>query len=255
MNFARKLEAITEWPNDGAAQAEWRKQCMSGRTFRNCYVGLGALWNVKLFLHREQRVLGQTKCGWHAARFADMALVYFAKYRTRRTRPLVDADLNFTLASAMRDLAEVPQAVAILKEIETHLLAAGMAAPVETVIPVKPDARTRNQLRKDIQLQWAALGQSLARAEVLVGHSVEFASQATFFKPHFAESAIYLRSIDGLLTSVPDPVVPAVIEQETQAAVEAQQKSSEAAQRHHESEQAALEATEDKSDYYGCIPE
>jgi hypothetical protein len=143
-----------------------RKMAHSGSVIHNCYCGFGGIWQVKLYVGGEQRIVGETFDCLRAVRFADMALVFFAKYRKRRARPMLDSDLNFSVATANRDLSSVPKAAQILVSLETELLAKGLIG--ESVKPYE-DNRTAAQVCRDLRVFFHQYKQSVLRAQAVVG--------------------------------------------------------------------------------------
>jgi hypothetical protein len=123
-----------------------------------------------MFLAGEQRVLGETHDVEHAVRFADMALVYFAKYRVRRSRPVVDSDLNFSVAKANRDLEQVPSAKQILVALETGLQARGLLPPDGACESFR-DIRPPEQVAKHLAVHFRQVTLDIARARSIIGDS------------------------------------------------------------------------------------
>jgi hypothetical protein len=151
----RDLDKIKDWPTDDILFGEaWNHRFMKGGkscpTYKNCYWGFGNIFQVKMFIGGQQRVLGESFTAQHAVRFADMALVYFSKYR-RRSRAIADDDVNFTLETAKHDLLVMTDAKAILVEMEEKLIKGGLIA--ETSRDLK-DRRTPQQVRKDMRLHF-----------------------------------------------------------------------------------------------------
>jgi hypothetical protein len=163
MSNARLLDRITEWPSDPAFSDTWNdafdktKPC----PYHNCYRGFGGIWQVKLFLGGEQRIIGESYDRLRAVRFADMCLVRFAKYRTRRNRPLTDDDVNFSLRTANSDLAGCPAATEIINNFEKWLLLKGLIA--EARADAQTDRRTPQQVNRDLRLHFRKLRSDYAR--------------------------------------------------------------------------------------------
>lgn len=84
-------------------------------------------WNVRMYLGGEQRTIGicHVRNIESAFRFADMAQQYFWKYRVRATRPPSRIDLNLSPERVESDMANEPQAVDLLRQIEDYLLQIG----------------------------------------------------------------------------------------------------------------------------------
>lgn len=97
------------------------------------------LWTVRLFIAGKVRTIGVTSKGSYAARFADMAVRRFAKYRKTPVTP-AEVELNFTIEQAEADEANEVAAVALLDEIEKYFLDNGVIAPpsAESAVIAKP---------------------------------------------------------------------------------------------------------------------
>lgn len=80
---------------------------------------------VRFYIGGEQRNLGMATDARAAARFADMVRAYLWKYRTRGVGDPDDSDLNYSVARVKADLENETHAVALLKDIEQHLLKLG----------------------------------------------------------------------------------------------------------------------------------
>jgi hypothetical protein len=95
---------------------------------RNVYPLPGARsWCVRIYLGGDTHTLaiGGTDDLPTLARFADMALEHFWRYKVRGCRPPHDCDLNIRRAQVENDMANEPQALAILQEMEKYLLDTG----------------------------------------------------------------------------------------------------------------------------------
>lgn len=93
----------------------------------NCYPAGKHNVVVQFYLGGAQRTIGYTDNATDAARFADMARVRFQQYRTRgSTDVLTDKDMNLDLHQVEVDIEEVPEAVALLDDIEHLLLQGGL---------------------------------------------------------------------------------------------------------------------------------
>jgi hypothetical protein len=121
-SLAHHLSRI-DFPIDNEHRDRYKAILNSGvnDNFRNT-VTRGKAFGVRLYLGGKKRIVGI--CGNHiiACRFADMALRRFWVYRVRSAAPPVDADLNFGIASAEWDEANIPEAIALLDLIEDHLV-------------------------------------------------------------------------------------------------------------------------------------
>ena len=87
-------------------------------------------WAVRIYLGGAQRTVGLLKGGpaddnSSAYRYADMVKMYFWKYRIRGACKPGDNQLNFSVERAEHDLANEPEVVAILQDIEKYLLDLG----------------------------------------------------------------------------------------------------------------------------------
>lgn len=95
---------------------------------RNVYPLPGARdWCVRIYLGGDTHTLaiGRNDDLPTLARFADMALEHFWRYKVRGCRPPHDCDLNIRRAQVEIDMANEPQAVAILQAMEKYLLDTG----------------------------------------------------------------------------------------------------------------------------------
>ena len=113
------LSLLKSWPESQTIANDLRSRILAGKSFHNCYLGLGSVWQVKLFLGGEQRIVAQARNSnlERAIRFADMAIAYFAPYRKRRNRPLLDSDFNLNVNQANADLHNIPEAVKFLQTL------------------------------------------------------------------------------------------------------------------------------------------
>lgn len=210
MSTARILDTITEWPQDPIFAEGWHLKFPQDKPcpYKNCYRGFGGVWQVKMFIGGEQRVVGESFNALRAVRFADMALLHFAKYRVRRNRPVIDSDLNFSLLTAKRDTAEVPAATAMLKAWEDSLLKSGLiAAKAETKLI---DARTAQQVRRDVRLHFRQYRIDCARAAELVGFYPEAKVSVEMVADLLAQLETLNESIDAALVrdSATTPATP-----------------------------------------------
>lgn len=84
---------------------------------------------VQMLFGNQLCVLGIFKGGMlevvnRAARFADLLIVYFWKYR--KEKPITDFDLNYSLGVAQNDLIVVPGAKQLILKIESALIDLGL---------------------------------------------------------------------------------------------------------------------------------
>ncbi len=101
---------------------------------------------VRVRFNGRQRTLGIFKLAREAARFADLCILRFSKYRQRKNIP-VDSDFNFNsekLAQQDHDfLSEAhPEIIDILDGIESHFIATGV------FLPFDPDAAEKRAKEK-----------------------------------------------------------------------------------------------------------
>lgn len=194
------LDAIPNWPENQSMALEFRQRVARGQSFKNCYSVFGQLWQVKLFLGKEQRVLAQGRNGERASRFADMAIVHFLPYRKRLLRPLVDTDLNWSVAQANSDLVNIPEAKEMLVVWEKALLARSLIQPVvHTVSDESP--RNTLQTRRDLLLQFHQLNISFERAKATLSSNSATKTSVEMMDKHMAELGIYVKSLDTLLAN------------------------------------------------------
>lgn len=139
----------------------------------HCHPRPGHGVEVRFFLGGAQRILGFTDNATDAARFSDMALVWFQKYRKRGSNvTLVDQDLNLDLHQVAVDSEEVPQAVALLSDIEHLLLAEGVIVAPGTLPPHGPDVRvrTRSTQKGELLATLKSIDERLAKMEAFVDY-------------------------------------------------------------------------------------
>lgn len=111
---------------------------MDDRTRNISFCPDGKTYRVRMYLGGKQRLLGLTLSGPTAARFADMARIFFWPYRLRDCREPLASDMNYSVELANRDLAENEPAVALLEAIKDHLIHYGLLAVIE---PGKKEGR------------------------------------------------------------------------------------------------------------------
>lgn len=136
-------------------------------------------WAVRMYLGGGQRLLGYTKeqIPYGALRFADMARQYFWKYRVRNATEPNEGDLNLSLDRVQQDMAHETHAVAMLKEIEDHLISVGALLSPEqkqAILDNRHEDRRRNRtLSGSLQVmnhEWVErLGSFEERIEALSG--------------------------------------------------------------------------------------
>jgi hypothetical protein len=97
------------------------------------------LWTVRVFVAGKTRTIGATERGADAARFADMAVRRFARYRLR-SRGHND-NLNFPVAQSDADFANEQYAVELLDEIENYFLANGLIIEPQSEQPKQSKPR------------------------------------------------------------------------------------------------------------------
>lgn len=99
-------------------------------------------YRIRMYIGGKQRFLGATTNGPAAARFADMARIFFWPYRQRDCREPVLTDMNNSVEQAKQDLAENEPAVRLLDAIKAHLLAIGAINETELDQPRKESRRS-----------------------------------------------------------------------------------------------------------------
>lgn len=198
---------IKDWPtNHPAFQGEWWLRGFDNTRpcpYKNCYRGFGGVYQIKMFIGGQQRILGESFTRLHAIRFADMAIVYFWKYRQRRQRPITDDDVNFSLETANQDLVEMHDAKRILSELEEALLKQGLIAAVQ---PHRlKDSRDGQQVRRSLRLHFRQYRADFARAKLLA--SLVDGSKATVdtLEEYIRHLEKLHESLDKILTPAPEP--------------------------------------------------
>lgn len=94
---------------------------LGGRTFR-----------VRLCIGGKQHVIGITRKGANAARFADMARLFFWPYRMRDKRLPEDSEFNFGIADTQHALETNHEAVRLLEKLRDHLIKVAKLATTNT---------------------------------------------------------------------------------------------------------------------------
>lgn len=143
----------------------------------NCHPAGSHNVAVRFYLGGAQRVLGFTDNACDAARFADMARVRFQQYRQRgSTDELTDKDMNLDLHQVEVDTESVPQAVALLDDIEHLLLATGAIKTRETLIQESielfrnqpPRVRVRQTQKAELLATLKSIDERLGKIEAFV---------------------------------------------------------------------------------------
>jgi len=162
------LSLLKSWPESQTIANDLRSRILAGKSFHNCYLGLGSVWQVKLFLGGEQRIVAQARNSnlERAIRFADMAIAYFAPYRKRRNRPLLDSDFNLNVNQANADLHNIPEAVKFLQTLESELLAQNKIARNSQSLA---GPKSILQLRRSLGLHLHLYLGDIESAETLLG--------------------------------------------------------------------------------------
>jgi hypothetical protein len=198
--MANRLDALTQWDAGHNDQVYLDKRKAS--TLRNAYYATqNCKWFVKLSLGGKQYILGITENGYSAARFADVCLVRFWPYR-KRTRAILDSDVNFSLSQANSDMVEGSQCRQLIDAIENHLLAIGVISPVaepavSEAIPVPAAAR------KKLLHAHRAFDEAMREAlSVLTQLSPEAATVVDMTTEHISQSQIYVGSVSQALNKL-----------------------------------------------------
>jgi hypothetical protein len=93
----------------------------AGKPFCNVLYFSGA-WRIRLAYRSKYYIIGSTHTLYAALLFADMAKLFFWRYRKQSQKP-ADHDFNFSLADAEHGLANNESAKQLLQKLETHLVA------------------------------------------------------------------------------------------------------------------------------------
>lgn len=96
------------------------------------YMGSGRTFRVRLCIGGKQHVIGVTRKGPNAARFADMARLYFWPYRMRDKRLPEDSEFNFGIVDTQHALETHHEAVRLLERIRDHLIKVAKLATTNT---------------------------------------------------------------------------------------------------------------------------
>lgn len=122
------------------------------------YVG-GRTFRVRLCVGGKQHVIGITRNGPNAARYADMARLFFWQYRLRDRRLPEDWEFNFGIADTQRALDSNENAVRVLEKIRDHLVS------VSKLILVTPEGEQARTDRRS-----ARVARRTMRGELLFIH-------------------------------------------------------------------------------------
>lgn len=191
--MSENLDLIVDWPERRSDEIAFDARHDALKSYKNCYIGFGSIWQVKLFLGKQQRLLGYSHNKFRAIRFADMALVYFLPYRKQRNRPMFDTDLNLGMDSAKRDLDSIPGAVNILSHWRSALMAKGLIEPQARLFDEASHDAT--SIRKALALHFHELRVSFGHAKKLLGTHPTL----VLFDEHLIDTEKYLKSTDTLL--------------------------------------------------------
>jgi len=119
------------------------KDCVINSPGRNVYYMPDGITRViRVYLGGCVRTLGVSRNPASAARFADLVLSRFWKYRQRGCRPPGPGELNFSTARLSADLQHEGPALALLDKLEQYLKA--NAALVEKT--ALPPRKTRSRI-------------------------------------------------------------------------------------------------------------
>lgn len=133
----------------------------------------GRLWVVKFSLGGKVCVLGFTDHAADAARFADMARVRFHRYKLRGSwKPLTDHELNFDLNQVKEDETEVPEALALLEDIEHLLLSDGVLEDYKAVEAKREAIVKTNKAKQNRNTRGGEIIERLTRIEALLAQFV-----------------------------------------------------------------------------------
>lgn len=163
-SLASQLKLI-HFDVDEDERADFFQRMIDGRA-RNvsCFMD-GKTYRVRLYLGGKQRFIGATTNGPAAARFADMARLYFWTYRQRDCREPVLTDMNISVEQAQFDLNENQEAVKLLDSIKAHLFSIGALQDTALEEPKKPRAKVADFVATTLREQAAEV--SLERAVLL----------------------------------------------------------------------------------------
>lgn len=120
----------------------------SATSFKLCYPGVSGGWVVKLYIGGSQRVIGWCSNCAQAARFADMAVWRFWRFRRNTNRAPINSDFNLGMDAAKFESESESTASKLLDSIENHFRTTGQlsfdlnAAPNEN-IKLPPSTRMK----------------------------------------------------------------------------------------------------------------
>lgn len=138
-------------PNEAHCRSVFQSISRSGQPFRNCYFNLQTkTWVVTLFLSGAQRRIGFFEDGYHASRFANMAIYHFWKYR-KSGRACFDSDLIYGVDQAKADLDFYKNCSGLLCSIEGHLIATDVLRTGEASEEIQAQTNFRYDVRKHAQ--------------------------------------------------------------------------------------------------------
>lgn len=199
LNFVHPLEP-----------AEWAEKTVKRRFSELPHFGCHRLvakgdyvtWRLMLSLGGGRRTLGilssySLGLAPKMFRFADMAKLYFWRYKARRRIEPTDETLNLSLRTARLDLERETAMVALLKELEVIMLDSKMIMPLsEEPPPVRRSASLASQLPGLL----AALssfqertGESLSHLE---SNSSRLGERLTTFSAHLDKLAAAVRDLE-----------------------------------------------------------
>jgi len=109
-------------------------------------------WSVRMFMGGAQRVLGYVKGPdlTTGLRFADMAKMYFWKYKVRGAHEPGNLELNLSVDRVRQDLDNEPGAVGLLKEIEAYLLGIGAINTSEDKERLRREERDKRRKERTV---------------------------------------------------------------------------------------------------------
>lgn len=165
--LAKRLEDVTI-DFDGLTHAKWKDQFLSEKPFKKAsYSNTHGVWLVTQQIDGYTSLVGLSKrSGPIPVLFADMAIIFFWRYRQRGGKfPPTDLDLNFGLTLAQHNLRTCEPARKLLEEFEqlvlaTHLVARRApwdAAPEELALDEHEVCKTLETLYADVSTRKATL--------------------------------------------------------------------------------------------------
>ena len=151
----KRLVSIT-FPESQEFDARIAARLSAGRALKNCYRiypagDVRAYYAVRLGLGSRQWELGRHHNRSIAVRFADMAIVYFWKYRPSRLLPPTDADVNITVEQAYQDIANIPEARELLELWAKGLEEKGVIRPPVEILSKYNYNDTRDIIWRNVQ--------------------------------------------------------------------------------------------------------